>query len=128
MGCHPSGLLVPDSTNHIFPIMEDEQVNERRMEERVIEHGPAIATTVAKRKHAHVNEAPDPPRSQKRARNNEMRSDLVDRTRQVTSAERQTQYNANTDMSSDLIVLIQQDEFEERQTQKQRRTACGFLS
>jgi hypothetical protein len=106
MGYHPSGLLIPDSSNYIFPTMEDEQVNERRIEKRVIEHGPTITATVAKRTHAHVNEAPDPPRSQKRARNDDMRSGLVDRTRQVTPKERQTQHKANTDMSSDLIVLI----------------------
>jgi hypothetical protein len=116
MGYHPSGLLIADSTNYVFPRMQDEQANEGRREKKVVEQDSDIATTAAKRTHthAHVNEAPDPPRPQKRVRNGV----LVDRTRQVTPAERQTQHKTNTDMNSDFMVLIQQDDFEKNTNSK----------
>jgi hypothetical protein len=124
MGYHPSGLLIPNSTNHAFPLMQDEQVNERRKEKRAIEQDPEIAATAAKRIYAHVNEAPDPPRPPKRVRNDV----LVDRTRQLTPTERQTQYKANSNMNSNLIILIDQDEFEERHSQKQRKIAEALVN
>ena len=119
MGYHSSGLLIADSSNYVFPLKQDEQVNQRRKEKRVIEQDSDIAVPAAKRTYAHVNETPDPPRPQKRVRSGV----LADRTRQVTPAERQTQHKANTDMNSDFMVLIQPDDFEERQTQKQRKIA-----
>jgi hypothetical protein len=104
--------------------MKDEQVNGRRKEKRVIEQDSEIAATAAKRTYAHVNEAPDPPRPQKRVRSGV----LADWTRQVTPAERQTQHKAISNMNSNLIVLIDQDEFEERQTQKQRKIAEALVN
>jgi hypothetical protein len=124
MSYHPSGLLTADSTNYVFPLMQDEQVNEGRKEKRVIEKSSAIAATVAKRTYAHVNEAPDPPRPQKKVKSGV----LVDWTRQVTPAEQQNQHKANTDMNSNLMVLIQQDESEERQTQTKRKIAEALVN
>jgi hypothetical protein len=124
MGYHPSGLLIADSTNYAFPLMQDEQANEGRKERRVTEQDPEIATTAAKRSYAHVKEAQDPPRPQKKVKSGV----LVDRTRQVTPAERETRHKSNSHMNSNLIVLIEQDYFEERQTQKQRKIAEALVN
>jgi hypothetical protein len=59
--------------------MQDEQVNQRRKEKIVIEQDTEIAIPAAKRTYAHVNEAPDPPRPQKRVRSGL----LADRTLQL---------------------------------------------
>ena len=104
--------------------MKDEQVNEGRRGKRVTEQSQQFQKLqeIQQIEHPkHMNEGPGPPVAQKRARNNDMRSGLVDRTRQVMSTERQTQHRTrNTDMRGDLADFAEQDVLEERQTKKRK--------